>query len=236
MQLCEFCHCHVPRSLQERAFPNFYRMQTSLQGYAAVGRLHLAHKSKQDEEVLRKSAVGASDMHEHPSSWWHRLMKSWTVTLNLIDPRLDGMKNIIGYSFFFFLDYFFPRTTRSSHFLCLFLSTFFLFFFLMLFPLNARHSANHCVQPERRQVRTQPCKRQAQHFFSPPSIPHPPSTHTENEHPGQSLSPLSSSHRCIYPPIQSSHQAWFLGTRARNRWPSDFKSSLSLTPSPLLTS
>lgn len=71
------------------------------------------------------------------------------------------------------------------------------FFFFLLFPLNARHSADHCVQPERRQVRTRPCKRQAQHFFSPsPSLTL--QTHT------QKMSTLGKAFLPCHPPIAPS--------------------------------
>lgn len=63
------------------------------------------------------------------------------------------------------------------------------------FPQNARHSADHCAQPERRQVRTQPGKRQAQHF-SPQSIPHPPNT--------QKMSTLGEAFLPCHPPIYPS--------------------------------
>lgn len=121
-------------------------------------------------------------------------MKSWPVTLNVIDPRLDGMKNIIGYSFFF------PGLLLSKNHPFLSFSLSFLvsaFFFFLLFPLNARHSADHCVQPERRQVRTRPCKRQAQHFFSPsPSLTL--QTHT------QKMSTLGKAFLPCHPPIAPS--------------------------------
>lgn len=104
------------------------------------------------------------------------------------------MKNIIGYSFFF------PGLLLSKNHPFLSFSLSFLvsaFFFFLLFPLNARHSADHCMQPERRQVRTRPCKRQAQHFFSPsPSLTL--QTHT------QKMSTLGKAFLPCHPPIAPS--------------------------------
>lgn len=82
---------------------------------------------------------------------------------------------------------------------------------------NARRSGE---QLKHQQVSS---KRQAQHLSC--SVHPSPSKHTENEHPGPSLSP----HPSIHLPTQ---QEWFPGTQARNRWPNDSMSALaSLTPS-----
>lgn len=88
-----------------------------------------------------------------------------------------------------------------------------------LFSRNVRHSGDHCVPPERRQVRTR-SRQTTGSALLPPSIPSAAQTHTHTQKmstQGKAFLPCHPSHPSVYPPIQSTHQGGFPGTQARNR-------------------
>lgn len=153
-------------------------------------------------------------------------MHCWMLMLHVINPRLSCI-NITAYSFlswislfvelFFFSVLIFGVSTRLPFF---------------LFPLNARHSGDHCVQPERRQVRTQPCKRQAQHFSLRPSLTL--QTHRKWAPGAKPFSPviLPSSRLPTHPIHSSGLISRNTGQKQMTQW---LHVSLCLPPSPSLS-